>query len=98
MNAYEREKIERILKEVEHLAAVIKSYLRLVDEATTNNIRLDHKPNLSTLRNPGSLFAPDSETGLTQMSIVFESAISTVTQDINHAQAESIEQRLSHTV
>ena len=63
IDEYEKEKIERTLKDAEHLVAVIKNYLEMVKFCDEQGIHIKKRKSFDRLRYPNGPAGPDSDLG-----------------------------------
>jgi len=63
LDEYEKEKIELVLKDAQHLVEVIRNYLEMIKYCDENGIKIQARTNLEKLRYEGQPAGPESDLG-----------------------------------
>lgn len=88
LDEYEKEKIEMVLKDAEHLVAVIKNYLEMVKYCDENGIKIKGRTNLEKLRYEGQPAGPGSD--LYKIAQKFESGQLEIAKNLTQEQGDKI--------
>lgn len=95
MSEKERDQIETILGDAEHLAKIIKSYLKVVDYCNEHKMPLPNRRSLYDIRHRkegGPLADSIKTTGA--LSSIFETGMTDMTKNISVEHKDSLEKRL----
>jgi hypothetical protein len=92
IDEYEREKLERTLKDIELTLALGKNYLAMVESADRQGIRLERETHFDRLRMPNELMGPGGKLyeGIMELQGMFMSGQTEIAHQMTQEQARDI--------
>lgn len=92
LEANEKEKIERTLKDAEHLVKIIKNYLEMIKFCDEKKIKPSYRFTFDNLRRPNNPAGPDSD--LSKLTSMFEQGCVQLARNIHVDDKDDLEKRL----